>query len=90
MVELPILMARMDGNEDLLKVQTYIVDAEVPFLCGNQTLESWNFNIYGPQKMLEIHIRSGEFHDRKFLKMLDRTGPGTEKMRSGTDRTRKF
>ena len=40
MVELPILVTRMDGNEDVLKVQTYIVDAEVPFLCGKQTLES--------------------------------------------------
>ena len=34
MVELPILVTRTDGREDVLKVQTYIVDAEVPFLCG--------------------------------------------------------
>ena len=39
MVELPILVTRMDGKEDVLKVQTYIVDAEVSFLCGKQTLE---------------------------------------------------
>ena len=56
LVELPILATRMDGKEDVLKVQTYLVDAEVPFLCGKQTLESWNFNIYGPEKMLEIHM----------------------------------
>ena len=40
MVELPILVTRMDGKEDVLKLQTYIVDSEVPFLCGKQTLES--------------------------------------------------
>ena len=65
MVELPILVTRMDGNEDVLKVQTYIVDAEVPFLCGKQTIESWNCNIYGPQKMLEIHMRRDEEHGKK-------------------------
>ena len=31
MVKLPIFVTRMDGNEDVLKVQTYIVDAEVPW-----------------------------------------------------------
>ena len=48
----------MDGKEDVLKVQTYLVDAEVPFLCGKQTLESLNLNIYGPEKMLEIHMKN--------------------------------
>ena len=64
----------MDGNEDVLKVQTYLVDAEVPFLCGKQTLESWNFNIYGPDKTLEIHPRSDGDHGKKFLKMIDTAG----------------
>ena len=39
LVELPILVTRLDGKEDALTVQTYLVDAEVPFLCGKQTLE---------------------------------------------------
>ena len=34
LVELLILIIRMDGKEDVLIVQTYIVDAEVPFLFG--------------------------------------------------------
>ena len=38
LVELPILVTRMDGKEDVLIVQTYIVDVEVPLLCGKQTL----------------------------------------------------
>ena len=58
----------------LTKVQTYIVDAEVPFLCGKQTLESWNFNIYGPQNMLEIHMKCDEEHGKKNLKMEDTAG----------------
>ena len=45
LIEFLILVTRMDGREDVLQVQTYLVDAEVPFLCGKQTLESWNFNI---------------------------------------------
>ena len=40
LIELPILVTRLDGKEDVLIVQTYLVDAEVPFLCGKQTLES--------------------------------------------------
>ena len=45
------------------------MDAEVPFLCGKQTLESWNFNIYGPEKVLEIHIKSSDDQGKKFLNM---------------------
>ena len=59
-VELPILVTRMDGKEDVLIVQTYLVDAEVPFLCGKQTLEAWNFKIDGQEKILELHIITGQ------------------------------
>ena len=31
-VELPVIVRRMDGKEDVLKVFTYLVDADVPFL----------------------------------------------------------
>merc|ERR1712082_63195 len=51
LVELQILVTRLDGKEDILTVQTYLVDAEVPFLCGKQTLESWNFKIDGNEKI---------------------------------------
>ena len=74
LIELPILVTRMDGKEDVLKVQTYLVDAEVPFLCGKQTHESWNFNIYGPEKILEIHVKSSDDQGKKFLKMEDTAG----------------
>ena len=43
LVELPILIMRMDGREDVLIIQTYLVDVEIPFLCGKRTLEGWNF-----------------------------------------------
>ena len=35
MIDLPILIVRRDGKEDVLTVPTYLVDTEVPFLCGN-------------------------------------------------------
>ena len=38
LVELPILVMRLDGREDVLTIQTYLVDAEIPFLCGKRTL----------------------------------------------------
>ena len=50
LIELPVLVTRLDGREDVLVIQTYLVDAEVPFLCGKQTLESWNFKILGERK----------------------------------------
>ena len=44
-IDLPVLVTRRDGKEDVLNVLTYLVDAEVPFLCGKKTLEDWNFQI---------------------------------------------
>ena len=67
----PILITRIYGKEDVLIVQTYLMDAEVPFLCGKQTLESWNFKIDGQEKILEIHIRTGKDHGKKLIKMED-------------------
>ena len=29
--ELPVIVRRMDGKEDILKIFTYLVDADVPF-----------------------------------------------------------
>ena len=57
LIELPILVTRMDGKEDVLIVQTYLVDAEVPCLCGKQTLEKWNFKIDGQENILEIQMK---------------------------------
>ena len=44
-IDLPILIVRKDGQDDVLTVPTYLVDPEVPFLCGKKTLEDWNFQI---------------------------------------------
>ena len=73
-VELPILITRMDGTDDVLIVKTYLVDAEVPFLCGKQTLESWNFKIDGQKKNLKILMKTGEDNGRKYIKMEDTVG----------------
>ena len=34
LVKLPVLVTRLDGREDVLIIQTYLMDAEVLFLCG--------------------------------------------------------
>ena len=67
-------MTRLDGKEDVLVIQTYLVDAEVPFLCGKQTLESWNFKIDGREKILEIQLKSDQDCSRKLIRMVDTTG----------------
>ena len=36
MVELPVIVRRLDGKEDVVQVFTYLVDADVPFLCGKR------------------------------------------------------
>ena len=53
MVELPMLVTRMDGKEDVLKVFAYMVEADVLFLCGKSTLESWNAKLDTGNRVLE-------------------------------------
>ena len=50
-------------------IHTYLVDAEVPFLCGKQTLEKWNFRIDGTEKILELESKIDGFKMR--IKMVD-------------------
>ena len=45
MVELPLIIRRLDGKDDMLRVFTYLVEADVPFLCGKRTIECWNSEI---------------------------------------------
>ena len=41
MVEILFIIQKLDGKDEVLKVIPYVVDAEVPFLCGKRTLELW-------------------------------------------------
>ena len=72
MFELPVLVTQLDGREDVLIIQTYLVDAEIPFLCGKQTLENWNFKIDGRAKILEIQSKMDVSMMK--LKMIDTSG----------------
>ena len=72
LVELPVLIIRLDGKEDILTIQTYLVDTEIPFLCGKRTLEGWNFKIDGPDKILEIKSKTDGSRTR--IKMIDTEG----------------
>merc|ERR1711873_64648 len=47
----------MDGKEDVLNVFTYLVDADVSFLCGKMTMvERWNSKIDTKNMVLEMEI----------------------------------
>merc|ERR1712114_106989 len=56
MVELPLIVRSMDGKDDVIKVFAYLVDADVPFLCGKRTLEKWNSKVDTTNKVLETKI----------------------------------
>ena len=71
-IDLPILVTRKDGKEDILTIPTYLVDAEVSFLCGKKTLEDWNFQISGRDKTLEI--TSSTDGTRIQIQMIDTQG----------------
>ena len=56
MVELPLIIRRLDGKDDVLRVFTYLVEADVPFLCGKRTIENWNSKIDTKNKVLETEM----------------------------------
>merc|ERR1711962_1777387 len=57
MVELPMIVRRLDGKEDVLQVFTYLVDADIPFLCGKRELKDrWKSKIDTENKVLETKI----------------------------------
>ena len=45
LIQLPLLKRSMNGKEYLLKVQVYIIDADVVFLFSKKTLEFLGSNI---------------------------------------------
>ena len=53
MVELPIIVNRLDGKEDVLKVFIFLVDGDVLFLCRKKIIEKWDSKIDIKNKVLE-------------------------------------
>ena len=41
MVKIPVIVQRSNGRDDVLKVQAYLVDADIPFLCRKRMLKLW-------------------------------------------------
>ena len=55
MVELLVIVRRIDGKEDVLKIFTYLVD--VPLLYGKRTMvKKWNSKIDTKNMVLETEI----------------------------------
>ena len=61
MVELPVLVTKLYGREDILVIHTYQVDAEIPFLCGKQRFENWICKIDRKEKIFEIQSKIDGF-----------------------------
>ena len=51
-----MIVKRMDGKDDVLKVFAYLVEADVPFLCGKETLENQNSKLDTKNRVLETTI----------------------------------
>ena len=64
MVDLPIIVRTLDGKEDVLQVFTYLVDADIPFLCGKSELkDKWKSKIDTENNVFEtkLHGRRRDF-----------------------------
>ena len=60
MVNLPIILKTLDGREEVLQVFTYLVKADIPFLCGASELKSkWKSKIDNENNVLEIKLEDG-------------------------------
>merc|ERR1712243_289755 len=70
-VELPIKVQDVNGKEETLKIQTYIVEADVPFLCGKSELQDkWKSKINTESNILEVNMNG----QRKEFKMIGTAG----------------
>ena len=72
LIELPVLITRLDGREDVFTIQLYLVVAELPFLCGKRTSEDWSFQTDGREKILEITSKTDG--SRMQIRMMDTKG----------------
>ena len=60
MVNLPIILKTLDGREEVLQVFTFLVKADIPFLCGASELKGkWKSKIDNERNVLEIKLEDG-------------------------------
>merc|ERR1712240_434197 len=70
-VELPVPVQEVNSKEDTLKVQTYIVEADVPFLCGKSELQDkCKSKINTESNILEVKMNG----KRKEFRMIGTAG----------------
>ena len=70
MVEILVISQWSNRRDDVLKVQAYLVDADIPFLCGKMMLELWQSKVDTKKRILETEIDS----KRRDFKMMITTG----------------
>ena len=59
-VYLPIILKTLDGREEVLQVFTYLVDADIQFLCDASELKGkWKSKIDNENNVLEIKLEDG-------------------------------
>ena len=57
MIDLPVIVRRLNGKEEVLQVYTYLIEADVPFLCGKQEMvDRWKSIIDTEKNTMECKI----------------------------------
>merc|ERR1712115_716123 len=61
MVQLPITLKTLDGREEELQVLTYLVETDIPLLCGARELKRrWKSKIDTENDFLEIELKKSD------------------------------
>merc|ERR1712240_172933 len=72
MVKLPITLKTLDGREEKLQVLTYLVETDIPLLCGARELKRrWKSKIDNENNVLEIKLEDGK---NKRFKIIETSG----------------
>ena len=57
MIDLPVIVRRLNGKEEVLQVYTYLIEADVPFLCGKREMvDRWKSIIDTEKNIMECKI----------------------------------
>ena len=73
-VEIPIVVQRVDGKEGMLTVQAYVIDVDVPFLCGKWILELWDSRLDTKRKILGTNMDSSRKEFRTLITVWNHYG----------------
>merc|ERR1712115_49819 len=71
MVKLPITLKTLDGKEEDLHILTYLVETDIPLLCGARELKGrWKSKIDTENDFIEIKLKDGKTKRFKIIETI--------------------